>query len=106
MLKYLQGWFNRHFTEPEQDFKQKHLHVPSLGKIITWLNMIMDSHFAELVLVKECHPIIREISTATNQQMLICEKLEGITGYLQQFIQKMPLPEMHKTDYTIEVLHL
>jgi Nucleolar protein 11 C-terminal domain len=119
LLRYLLTWFRLHArysakflsaqAAARRQQRGKHLFTaptPELGDIVTWLSLVLDAHFAELVLVQECHDLMRAIQECTRDQVALCERLEPLAGFLDVFLNNKPVPEGRQTDYVVESLAL
>eukprot|EP00124_Ichthyophonus_hoferi_P002631 Ihof_evm11s187 gene=Ihof_evmTU11s187 len=57
-------------TEVEPTKKQ-----PTLGQVTEWLQVLMDSQLSRLLLLPECHPVLRQIKECVSQHIAVCNKL-------------------------------
>jgi hypothetical protein len=81
---------------------------PSLGQLVSWSSIIVDTHFIEFVLTKDYHQLMYELQNVTQQQMTLSEKIAELSGPLSVFEGKVSLPKKPDTEkqYTIEALIL
>jgi len=106
--KYLYRWFIKHCENSEASMitGSKELRIPSLSRIVDWINIFLDSHFTKMILQDDLYKLIPEFKKYTQLQLDLCDKLDSIKGYMIHFTQsnKLPVPEI--PDYSIEVLKL
>jgi len=78
--------------------------IPTFAQVLDWSSVVLDAHFAQLVLSKEIHPLLRELQVLVAHEVDACDKMETLPGRLSQFLSKGTLPTKKMGSYCIEVL--
>lgn len=111
MVRYLSKYFIKQCELSKEQIKQEISNAPNLKIIISWLELVLDTHVTEIILVKEFHQLISNLKNFTQLQLQLCEQLEGVSSYLK-FLRKnlgnvdssiKTLPTLDQAAYEIEV---
>ena len=109
VLKFLLGWFELSSTltdSAESHPHDNHFSRPSLGKVVTWANALIDSHLAELILVPDCARLLRRLHNAISSTIELCDGMQDLRGCLVNYFDHDPSPRDSGSDYSIELLRL
>jgi len=80
--------------------------IPTFAQVLDWSSVVIDAHFAQLVLSKEIHPLLKDLQQVVTQEVDCCDKMETLPGRLSQFFTKGTLPTKKMGSYCIEVLQI
>ncbi|KAL6066891.1 hypothetical protein QOT17_009252 [Balamuthia mandrillaris] len=125
LLSHLKSWvlYYCRTTSNTKASKKMHWVIPPLANVVDWINLLIDSHLSSIILMEECHSLVREVKTVIEEELKVCEKLEDLQGYIQHLQSSYerrraqmegrankPKEERlylkQKPDYSIEVLLL
>jgi hypothetical protein len=53
--------------------------------VLSWLTMILDTHFTQLILTPECHTLMRSLGQLVNAEAQYCHDACKLSGELQHF---------------------
>jgi len=110
LLNYLCRKLRSYSQSMEENVEEK------MKDILRWITMTLDSHFAELILVKDFHKILKELQTIVSEPIHLLPHLEDLLGYithLENVCKSQPKKKGKKntmdqgiSEYSIEVLHI
>lgn len=81
----------------------------SLRQILDWTTHILDSRFAELVLMPECHQTIISLAAAIEDNKRISEKMQVVQGHVNNIANGKAFSSKAKAkipDYVVEFLEV
>ena len=64
--------------------------TPSLNQIVGWLNVLIDAHFARLLMHAPCHGLLHSLNGLARRHVKACSSLKGLKGYLKQATESAP----------------
>jgi len=105
LLQFLKKMAQRHSENLYVTLKEQvTTRIPTFAQVLDWSSVVLDAHFAQLVLSKEIHPLLRELQVLVAHEVDSCDKMETLPGRLSQFLSKGTLPTKKMGSYCIEVL--
>merc|ERR1712183_129542 len=96
-------------TVSDKNFrKQNKKRVPTFGQALDWLVMMIDGHFATLILLPECHSLVADLDDVIEMHIQVCEGADQLRALLAHFKRHADLPDHNNSIgvYSIEILHL
>lgn len=90
--------------------------LPSYGQVLDWIRMIMDAHFARLVLMAKSdssdskaggiRQVLADVSKVIQLQVTLCDAAADLRGHLAHILQRQPLPQPPEPDYAVDILRI
>jgi len=68
---------------------------PPPSHMITWCNLIMDSHLSMLILVDECNEAFIKLNNAIQNHLAVLDSMAMMQGFVNHLAQQKPLPSPH-----------
>jgi len=106
VFEFLREWLLRHAEEEELVLKQKYQEIARLDKVLSWLFVMLDSHFTELVLLPQFRSMLTDLKTITDQQVKYCEKFEKFMEFVGHVLEKKSIVQKGSLPYAVEVLRI
>eukprot|EP00026_Physarum_polycephalum_P002387 Phypoly_transcript_02393.p1 GENE.Phypoly_transcript_02393~~Phypoly_transcript_02393.p1 ORF type:complete len:765 (+),score=85.20 Phypoly_transcript_02393:26-2296(+) len=78
-LHYKIESFSKNGTQPDSKFL--------LPIALSWLSMVIDTHFTQLILTSECHTVMRMLCDVVHAEAQYCQDASKLMGELQQFCE-------------------
>eukprot|EP01129_Flabellula_baltica_P012405 TRINITY_DN5601_c0_g1_i1.p1 TRINITY_DN5601_c0_g1~~TRINITY_DN5601_c0_g1_i1.p1 ORF type:complete len:738 (+),score=141.31 TRINITY_DN5601_c0_g1_i1:18-2231(+) len=103
LLEYIHYWLLNYRNIPHGTIEGYYIRAPTFSQILTWSNLIIDSHFARLVTVSDCYPVLEKIYTLVEENAVQMEYLLTIWTSVGNFLEKTP-EHTETGDYVVEVL--
>jgi hypothetical protein len=106
LMDYLRSGLERSRTMSEGVPKRKPpSRLPRMAQLLDWITMLIDSHFAQLVLTAEHHSVLIDIYETVLELLEEYEKTQDLKGFLSLFERHTKLPAKDFQNYSIELLH-
>lgn len=108
--------------------------LPSYGQVLDWIRMVIDSHFARIILLAKANNnnssttvnnrgkskkknmknqkynsiqfILRDIQKIIQAQTRLCDEASDLQGHLTHILQRLPLSQPPEPEYSIDTLTL
>lgn len=107
LMDYLRNGLERSRTilEGVVSKRKSHSQLPQMVRLLDWIAMLVDSHFAQLVLTSEHHSVLIDIYETVQELLEEYEKTQDLKGFLSLFERRTKLPAKDFQNYSIELLH-
>ncbi|XP_018089370.1 nucleolar protein 11 L homeolog isoform X1 [Xenopus laevis] len=79
--------------------------VPTVSQIMDWMNLLLDAHFATVVMLSEAKSLLNKIQKTVKSQLKFYSELNKIEGCLAE-LKELKCPASVSARYSIEVLKL
>ncbi|KAL1499543.1 hypothetical protein AB1Y20_011745 [Prymnesium parvum] len=79
---------------------------PSLPHVVGWINVLLDAHFAALLMSPPAHALLRSLNHQVRRHVKVCSTLKNLKGHLAQATQKSSVPSKPIPAYGVELCHL
>jgi len=110
LLKSGLKWMSRYMRRSFDDLRALRsplLPIPRFSAILDWMRMLLDTHFADMVLDDECWSSVGELTKLVSSQLVLCDELQSIDGILAQLSSKSSrLVVANVPDYSVELLNI
>ena len=94
------------FNNPEEYENEYSYASPSINDVMGWIELILDSHFTEILMSQNFKPLILSLRSNTKVQSQFCKQLSELRAPLQQIISSKGVVVAKPSSYSIEVLHI
>ncbi len=94
-------------------------HLPSYGQVLDWLRMVVDAHFARIVLMAKADGesggrgapgslagLLGEVARLVKEQVGLSAAAAPLRGHAEHLLLRLPLPAEPEADYSRSVLRL
>lgn len=82
------------------------IRAPSPQQVITWANLVIESHLLKLVLSSESLALVTKIHAYVQDNIKLQETMEGLRSSMAYYYDHDPAPKDELSDYSIEVLRI
>ena len=106
LLRLLHSLLKKHLASLDTSLRAATCQrIPSLAQTIDWLCMVLDAHFARIVLSPTAHEVFADLRKLTHEHLDVCtavESLQGqLSGVMQLLLRQRSAPAVAR-DYSIE----
>ncbi|OCT60842.1 hypothetical protein XELAEV_18046864mg [Xenopus laevis] len=99
-LLYLYLKFNENIT-----INHPGKQMPTVSQIVDWMSMLLDAHFATVVMLSDAKALLNKIQKTVKSQLKFYSEMNKIEGCLAE-LKELKCPARVSARYSIEVLQL
>uniref|UniRef100_A0A1B8Y2A4 Nucleolar protein 11 C-terminal domain-containing protein n=1 Tax=Xenopus tropicalis TaxID=8364 RepID=A0A1B8Y2A4_XENTR len=104
LLRYLQYLYLKCIGNVTGNLPGKH--VPTVSQVVDWMSLLLDAHFATVVMLSDAKALLNKIQKIVKSQLKFYSELNKIEGCLAE-LKEPKCPSVSPPGrYSIEVLQL